>query len=193
LGQQGCSDLRARRQTAAGSGAVGSAKQDQPIIPVGRITGVYGLKGWVRVFSYTEPRENIVHYQPWYLRCDNEWQARRLAEGNGHGKGVIARLEACEDRDQAVALMNCEIGVRRDQLPATRPGEYYWNDLLGLDVVTLQNEALGKVDHLLETGANDVLVVMGDRERLIPFVLNDIVMHVDLEAGVIRVDWDKEY
>lgn len=106
---------------------------------------------------------------------------------------MIARLEACEDRDQAVALMNCEIGVRRDQLPATRPGEYYWNDLLGLDVVTLQNEVLGKVDHLLETGANDVLVVMGDRERLIPFVLNDIVMHVDLEAGVIRVDWDKEY
>jgi 16S rRNA processing protein RimM len=106
---------------------------------------------------------------------------------------VVARLESCENRDQAAALMNCEIGVRRDQLPATAPGEYYWYDLLGLEVVTLQNEVLGKVDHLLETGANDVLVVVGDRERLIPFVLNDVVKHVDQQAGFIRVDWDKDY
>lgn len=151
------------------------------------------MKGWVRVFSYTDPRDNIVHYQPWYLRCDGTWQARRVAEGKRHGKGVIVRLEGCEDRDQAAALMDCEIGVRRDQLPPTAPGEYYWNDLLGLDVVTVQNEPLGKVDHLLETGANDVLVVQGERERLIPFVRGKVVMQVDLEAGVIQVDWDKEF
>jgi 16S rRNA processing protein RimM len=151
------------------------------------------VKGWVRIFSYTDPRDNIVHYQPWYLRCEGTWQARRVAEGKRHGKGVIVRLEGCEDRDQAASLMDCEIGVRRDQLPPTESGEYYWNDLLGLDVVTVQNEPLGKVDHLLETGANDVLVVQGDRERLIPFVPGKVVMRVDLEAGVIQVDWDKEF
>jgi 16S rRNA processing protein RimM len=154
---------------------------------------VHGVKGWVRVFSYTEPRDNIVHYQPWYLRRGDDWQPRWVADGRVHGKGVIARLEDCDDRDKALALMNYEIGVRRDQMPEPAPGEYYWNDLLGLNVVTLQNEPLGKVDHLLETGANDVLVVSGDRERLIPFVLDDIVKLVDLDAGLIRVDWDKEF
>ena len=145
------------------------------------------------MFSYTEPRANIVHYQPWYLRRGDDWQPRQVAEGRAHGKGVIARLEDCDDRDQALALMNYEIGVRRDQMPEPAPGEYYWNDLLGLNVVTLRNEPLGKVDHLLETGANDVLVVSGDRERLIPFVLDDVVKLVDLDAGVIQVDWDKEF
>jgi len=89
--------------------------------------------------------------------------------------------------------MDCEIGVRRDQLPPAAPGEYYWHDLLGLDVVDLHGEALGRVDHLLETGANDVLVVQGERERLIPFVPGKVVMRVDLEGGVIQVDWDKEF
>ncbi len=160
---------------------------------MGHIAGVHGVKGWVRVFSYTEPRDNIIQYRPWYLHRGDGWQAWQVAEGKAHGKGVIARLENCEDRDQALALMRCEVGVRRDQLPATAPGEYYWNDLLGLEVVTLQNEPLGKVAHLLETGANDVLVVTGDRERLIPFVANDVIKRVDLEAGVIQVDWDKEF
>lgn len=147
----------------------------------------------MRVFSYTEPRENIMVYQPWYLRRGGNWQPRQVAEGQRHGKGVVARLEGCEDRGQALALVNFEIGVRRDQLPATAPGEYYWQDLLGLEVLTLQGESLGKVDHLLETGANDVLVVQGERERLIPFVLHQTVKRVDLQAGVIQVDWDKDY
>jgi 16S rRNA processing protein RimM len=134
-----------------------------------------------------------VSYRPWYLRRGGDWQPHQVAQGKRHGKGVIALLADCEDRDQALALLNCEIGVQRDQLPATEPGEYYWQDLLGLDVVTLQDELLGKVDHLLETGANDVLVVQGEREHLIPFVLERIVKRVDLQAGVIQVDWDKDY
>lgn len=154
---------------------------------------MYGVKGWVRVFSYTQPRDNIIHYQPWYLRRSDGWQAQHVAEGGGHGKGVIARLEGCDNREQAAALMNCDIRVLRDQLPATAPGEYYWSDLQGLEVVTLDNEPLGKVDHMLETGANDVLVVRGERERLIPFVHDHVVKQVDLVAGVIRVDWDKDY
>jgi 16S rRNA processing protein RimM len=151
------------------------------------------VKGWVRVFSYTEPRENIVNYQPWYLQVGGGWQPRQVAEGRRHGKGVTVRLDGCEDRDQALTLLNCEIGVRRDQLPDTAPGEYYWQDLVGLAVVNLQGETLGRVDHLLETGANDVLVVAGERERLIPFVLQRIVRQVDLQAGVIQVDWDRDF
>lgn len=89
--------------------------------------------------------------------------------------------------------MDCEIGVSRDQLPATAPGEYYWSELQGLEVITVEGESLGTVDHLLETGANDVLVVKGERERLIPFVMDQVVTEVDLEHGLIRVDWDKEF
>lgn len=148
----------------------------------------------MRVFSYTQPRENIIRYQPWYLKDRTGiWQERRLAAGSRHGKGVIARLADCENRDQAQALMGYEIAIRRDQLPETVPGEYYWRDLEGLAVVTASGEWLGTVDHLLETGANDVLVVKGDRERLIPFVLEKVVVNVDLEKGEIQVDWDKDF
>jgi 16S rRNA processing protein RimM len=116
-----------------------------------------------------------------------------MAEGHQQGKGVVARLAECDNRDQAYALMGSEIAVRRDQLPATAPGEYYWSELQGLDVVNTDGESLGTVDHLLETGANDVLVVKGDRERLIPFVMDEVVIAVDREQGRIRVDWDKDF
>ncbi len=145
------------------------------------------------MYSYTQPRENIVQYQPWHLKQGGDWQPRQVAEGKRHGKGVVARLEDCVDRDQALHLMGNEIGIRRDQLPDTAPGEYYWGDLQGLEVVTEHGESLGTVDHLLETGANDVLVVKGDRERLIPFVLQQVVTRVDLDAGTIQVDWDKDF
>jgi 16S rRNA processing protein RimM len=145
------------------------------------------------VFSYTRPRDNIVHYQPWYLNREGEWQEHELSEGRQHGKGVVARLAGCEDRDAASRFIGAEIGVRRKQLPAAQPGEYYWSDLQGLEVVTLHGASLGTVDHLLETGANDVLVVTGERERLIPFVLGQVVDDVDLERGEIRVDWDRDF
>jgi 16S rRNA processing protein RimM len=106
---------------------------------------------------------------------------------------VIAHLAGCENRDQAQALMGCEIAIRRDQLPDAAPGEYYWRDLQGLTVVTIEGELLGTVDHLIETGANDVLVVKGDRERLIPFVLNQVIVNVDLDKQELRVDWDKDF
>ncbi|GMQ83328.1 MAG: ribosome maturation factor RimM [Gammaproteobacteria bacterium] len=146
------------------------------------------------MYSYTRPRENIVHYPTWYLQCrGGAWQEWQLAEGRQHGKGVVARLADCADRDQARALTGCEIGIPRDELPATQPGEYYWHDLQGLSVVTLAGELLGTVDHLIETGANDVLVVEGDRKRLIPFVMGQVVVGVDLDKGEIQVDWDKDF
>ena len=121
------------------------------------------------------------------------WQEKQLAAGSRHGKGVIARLADCENRDQAQALIGYEIGIRRDQLPATAPGEYYWRDLQGLKVISVKGELLGTVDHLIETGANDVLVVKGERERLIPFVVDQVIVNVDLDEREIHVDWDESF
>ena len=163
------------------------------LVTVGRISGVYGVKGWLRIYSHTEPRDNILNYNPWQLRLADGWRSVELLDGRPQGKGVIAYLAGCDDRDQAARWVDTEIAVRRSQLPATQAGEYYWRDLIGLRVVTLDGEELGTVDHLLETGAHDVLVVQGQRERLIPYVLGDVISTVDLAAGELRVDWDPEF
>ncbi len=163
------------------------------MVVLGRVAGVFGVKGWVKVFSHTEPRENILQYAPWYLAADAGWRECRPLEGKVHGKGIVARIEYCDDRDQAAALVGCDIAVRRSQLPPPEPGEYYWSDLEGLDVVTRGGVVLGSVSHLFSTGANDVMVVNGDRERLIPWLLDDVVLEVDLRTGVVRVDWDPDF
>ena len=168
-------------------------KAPSELVTLGRISGLYGVRGWVRVFSHTDPREGIVRYSPWYLRLGGEWREVRLAEGRRHGKGVVARIEGCEDRDQAARLMGAEIAVRREQLPPLPPGEYYWTDLEGLRVVTREGVELGTVARLMETGANDVLVVRGERERLILYLPERVVLEVDLEGGLIRVDWDPDF
>ena len=163
------------------------------LVILGRIAGLYGVRGWVKVFSETEPRAGIVGYSPWLVRVGGAWQAMDVAEGKAHGKGVIVRLAAVNDRDQAARLLGAEIAVGRDQLPPPADGEYYWADLEGLRVVTVEGVELGVVDHLFETGANDVLVVRGERERLIPLVMPDVVVEVDLEQGRMRVDWDPDF
>jgi 16S rRNA processing protein RimM len=117
-----------------------------------------------------------------------------LLNGRQQGKGIVAHLKGCDDRDQAAALMETEIAIRREQLPEAAPGEYYWADLQGLKVINTEGIELGVVDHLLETGANDVLIVRdGDTERLIPYVFGQFVLDVALDQGVMRVDWDPEF
>ena len=158
---------------------------------VGRVTGVYGLRGWVKVFSETEPRENILRYSPWYLGPSGT--ERAVAEGKRHGKSIIARLQGCEDRDTAAALIGAVIALRRAQMPPPGANEFYWADLEGLTVETLEGRELGRVDRLFSTAANDVVVVKGERERLIPFLWDDVIRDVDFERGVMRVDWDPEF
>ncbi|EXJ13711.1 ribosome maturation factor RimM [Imhoffiella purpurea] len=160
-------------------------------VVLGRVAGVYGVKGWVRIFSETVPREGILGYSPWLLGV--ETSSFRVAEGKRHGKGIIARLEGCDDRDRAAQLVGREISVPRDRLPPPSPDEFYWIDLEGLSVATTAGVDLGRVDHLFSTGANDVLVVKGDRERLLPFVWGDVVKDVDFDAGRIEVDWDPDF
>lgn len=164
---------------------------DQSRIVVGRIAGVYGLKGWVKVVSETDPREGILKYSPWLIGSDAVIQT--VAEGKLHGKGMIVRLDGCDDRDEAARLVGKEIAVTREQLPPPRPDEFYWFDLEGLLVITTEGVDLGRVDHLFSTGANDVLVIKGERERLLPFAWGDVVRDVDFERGRIEVDWDPEF
>ena len=175
--------------------------KDSDMIVVGKVSGLFGVKGWHKIFSETAPRNNILSYSPWYLKTGDGWQEYKVAEGKVHGKGVIARLEVCTDRDKAALLVGHQIAIRHDQLAKTEQGEYYWSDLIGLQVVTTQDIKLGKVKNLMETGANDVLVVKTDaiepdetvQERLIPFITEQYVVKVDLEAGMMVVDWDPEF
>ena len=162
---------------------------------VGRIVGLYGVQGWLKIESWTEPRTQIFKYQPWLLDvAPGEGMEITGVKGRPQGKGLIAQLPDVEDRDQAAALIGRDIYVAREQLPPPGKDEYYWVDLEGLEVVTTEGLALGRVSHLFATGANDVVVVRdGERERLIPFVQGSYVRSVDLSGGRMVVDWDPEF
>ena len=142
------------------------------------------------MFSYTQPREAILDYRDWWVSRDGSWRRQAVAEGQRHGKTVIARFEAVEDRDAAAAWIGAEIAVERGDMPTAEDGAYYWADLEGLQVVHRDGTELGRVAYLLETGANDVLVTEGERERLIPFIAEEVILDVDLENGIIHVDWE---
>lgn len=146
------------------------------------------------MFSYTQPRENILSYSPWFIRKNEKFEAVNLLNGQRHGNVVVAELEGIVDRDMAMDLVGAEILISRRQLPKPKGGEYYWADLVGLVVQTTDGFYLGTVDHLLETGANDVLVVLdGERERLIPFLQQQTVLEIDLDQRLMVVDWDPDF
>lgn len=169
-----------------------SATQDK-LVTLGRISGAHGVKGWVKVHSYTEPRDNVIRFERWTLTQGGEHREVEVeSSGGGSGK-VLAKLRGVEDRDAALALVGAEIVVARAELPPCEPGEYYWTDLEGLTVCDTAGERLGVVDHLFASGAHDILALEGGRNRLIPFVTGDIVREVDLERGVIVVEWDADY
>lgn len=172
-------------------------------VVLGRVSGVFGIKGWVKVWSFTDPIEGILDYPVWQLRLPGGWEEHEVCAGQRQGKGLVAQFEGCDDRDKAVRFLQADIAVPRSALPALGQGEYYWQDLEGLRVMaTQQGRApvwLGVVDHLLSTGANDVLVVrpsegsVDGRERLIPWVQDKVVISVDLAARELLVDWDPDY
>lgn len=165
----------------------------ETLVAVGRIVGLYGVRGWVKVVSYTDPRKNIFDYGPWYLSRGAEPQQIELQAGRPQGKGLVAQLADVEDRDAAAQLIDAEILVPRSEFGEPQQGQYFWHDLIGMRVATLEGNDLGVVESLLATGANDVLVVQGDRRRLIPFVIDAAVRQVDLEQRTISVDWDPEF
>ena len=162
-------------------------------VVVGRISGLYGVRGWVKVFSYTDPRENIFKYSPWRLSHGGEELELVVADGRAQGRGLIAKIDGIDDRDVAAQFVGADIRVDRDRFGHESHDEYYWVDLEGMQVETGDGRALGTVEHLFATGANDVMVVTGDRRRLIPFVLDEVVSKVDRESRKIVVDWDPDF
>jgi len=167
--------------------------QDKKYLNVGKITGAFGIKGWIKVFSFTDPKENILDYTPWILKKDAKTKQVEVIESNVQGKFVVALVTGVNDRDMASELAGWEVLIDQDQLPEPEPDEYYWSDLIGLQVETVQGEILGVVDSLIETGANDVIIVAGERQRAIPFIQGQSIVNIDLEAKKIIVDWDPEF
>ncbi len=166
----------------------------QRMITVGRLHGAFGVRGELKLESFTEPAHAIARYQPWLVR--DARGATRACEGvrvRVGGKGLIATMPGIEDRDAADALHGADVLVPRSALPPPAPGEYYWVDLEGLRVVNVEGIDLGTISHLFSTGANDVVVVQGERDRMIPFVTPDYVKSVDFEAGLVTVDWDADF
>jgi 16S rRNA processing protein RimM len=162
-------------------------------VVLGRITGAFGVQGWVKVLSFTEPPEQILDYPRW--RADKPGQAARElrpAEGKPHGKGLVVRLEGIDDRDEAIALAKTELWVDRTELPALAKGEHYQADLIGLEVVNLAGELLGRIDHFLDMPASPVMVVIGEKERWLPAGPGQI-LRVDREQKRVTVDWDAEF
>jgi len=162
-------------------------------VSLGRIGAPHGVRGWVRVQSYARPPESILEFDRWLVGVGDGYREYEVAEARVQPNGIIVRLDGCEDRDAAAALRHADVAVPRDALPEAGPDEWYWADLEGLAVETVDGTPLGTVEQLLETGANDVLVVHGDRERLIPWVPGTFVRSVEPSAGRLIVDWDPDF
>ena len=171
------------------------------LVTVGRITSVYGVRGWVKVHSFTEPMENILQFSRWQLQGPDGKAAQlvEIDEGKRHGKGLVVHIKGVDDRDLAAQYCQRDIAVSGSELPQLEDGEYYWHQLQGLQVVSQyegQEYRFGQVQRMMETGANDVMVVRGGedgRERLIPYLPGEYITDVDLSAGVITVSWDPEF
>jgi len=167
---------------------------NQRRILLGRIVGAFGIRGQVKIESWTEPRDAIFRYQPWIL-VDAAGNEREFggAHGKESGKHLVASFPDVSDRNVVEAMRGTDIFVLRSALPLPKAGEFYWVDLEGFRVVSVDGVDFGTVSHLFSTGANDVLFVRGDRERMVPFVEPEFVKSVDFQAGLITVDWDPEF
>lgn len=159
---------------------------------MGRIAAPFGVKGWIKVQPFTEDLNSLPAYDKWWLGRDGEWQEHQVERAQAQGRVVVAKLKDCEDPETAMLFRGRQVAVPREALPQTGANEFYWADLIGLRVINKEAQDFGQVDRILETGANEVLVVQGERERLIPFIA-DVIKEVDLAAGVIRVDWGADY
>lgn len=164
------------------------------MVVMGKVVAAQGILGWVKIQAYTEHLDALSEYSTWYLaKPGQQWREYRLHEAKPHNKVLLAKLDNIEDRTAAETLRGMLIAIPRSRFPATDENEYYWSDLIGMQVVNMQDEQLGTVDHLLDMGANDILVVRaGEREIMIPF-LKHVVLQVDQKEKLIRVDWQADY
>lgn len=164
---------------------------DETYIPVGKFGTAYGIRGWLKIHSYTEFGANILEYTPWYIEdTQTTWKMVKVEDAREHGKGIIVKLPDIDTPEAARLLTGKLIAIHRSQLPVLKEDEYYWSDLIGLTVINKDGSTMGKVIYIMETGSNDVLVVKGEHEQAIPFLLDSVIKKVDLEKKEIHVDWE---
>lgn len=161
-------------------------------IVIGHFGQSYGIKGWIKVNSHTDPVDNIIMYRQWQIYHHGQWQTAEITDIKRQGNVIIAKLANCHTPEEAKLYTNDAIAIFRHQLPPLTPEEHYWVDLIGLQVINHQGINLGVVDHLFETGANDVLVIKGDKQRLVPYIQN-VIQSVDLIEKKIIVNWDADF
>ncbi len=168
-----------------------TSSNSEKFIVVGKISTAFGIKGWVKVISFTQPVENLSSLRPWTI----DGRKAAVEECKKHGDGLVAKLEGCDDRDAALLLSGKEISVQRAQLPELTDQEYYWSDLQGLRVVTVEGIELGTVSYLFETGSNDVMTIVNadNKERYVPFIIEEVVKRVDLTEKIIEVEWNYDF
>lgn len=159
---------------------------------VGKINGLFGVQGWVKIFSHTHPRKNILSYQPWHIQVEGEWLTLHITNGREQGKTIVAQLKDINDREQAVPMIGVDLYIEKSQLPKLSKGEYYWEDLIGLEVITQTGVDLGRVSSLVDTGSNHVLIVNGKKEHWVPYI-EPFLVSVDIIKKQIVVDWDEDF
>jgi len=162
------------------------------VVVVGCFGKTFGIQGWIKIISFTTPRENILKFKPWLVQKNSSWEEVYIENSEEHFDNNVVKLPNCNSPEEAKTFTNLKIGIWREQLPKLKPGEYYWADLLGLTVINKNGINFGEVKEILASGANDVLVVVGKRRRLIPYV-SHVVFAVDLSKRVIQVDWEEDF
>ncbi|AVI61449.1 ribosome maturation factor RimM [Halomonas sp. GFAJ-1] len=172
---------------------------DDAHVVLGKLTSPHGIKGWLKVYSYTSPMDSILQYPEWWVRQGETLTKMTIVQGRRQGKGLVVQLKGIDDRTAAEALAQTDVLMPKEALPTLPDDEYYWHELEGLTVFTQSGERLGQVSYLFETGANDVMVVRGDndaidkRERLLPFLPDDVIVEISPENGRMVVNWDPEF
>lgn len=177
----------------------GSLDTDMKRLVLGQIGKPHGVKGWLRLKSFTSPPENILEYPQIGAEIGQRWQGLEIDQFRQQPNGLVVHFKGFDDPDTAGQLTGIEVSVVSNELPALKTGDYYWHQLEGLKVINQQSQLFGQVEKLLETGANDVLVVVptedsiDNRQRLIPYLAGSVIEQVDLESKIVRVNWEADY
>ena len=168
--------------------------EDDKKIYLGKITGVHGIKGWLKIQSFSSPPENILNYPSWIITNKGEEDFYSIEQGRKQNNKIVVKLEKIDDRNTAESLINSKIQIQRSDLPKLSNENYYWSDLVGLSVLNSEEKVIGKIESLIETGANDVMVIitLKDERILIPFVMHEIIKEVNVELSYIKIDWSIE-
>ncbi|MBA2711646.1 MAG: ribosome maturation factor RimM [Tatlockia sp.] len=162
-------------------------------VVVGRFGRPHGIKGFITIHSFTEPQDNLLRYKDWHALLAKQWQPLKIQHIEVTNKSILAQVEGYTEREQVASLTNVEIAISRTQLPSLTQGEYYWDQLVGMQVINQQGQVFGKVKEIMPTGANDVLVVEGEKRHLIPYLPGQFVIEVDVGQRLILVDWDMDF